>query len=474
MLPSGRWPDTTAPMPLPAAFTAGLQAFSADFATTAPEALATYGRDWTKVYQPAPSLVVRPRSTEEVARFMALCHAHRVPVVPSGGRTGLAGGAIAANGEVVLSLDRLTALGPVDPMALTVTVGAGAVTEAVHLHCAHHGLTWPVDFASKGSSHVGGNIATNAGGVRVIRYGLTRQWVLGLAVVTATGQILRLNGALEKNNTGIDLRQLFIGSEGTLGIITEATLKLTRLPESVQVFLFALDSLAAVLKLFESARRGPFTVMAYEFFTRACTQRLERHRGIRPPFESPSSHYVLLEVEQAHDGTVDGWLQGLFEAGLVTDGTRAADIGQQRALWALREGISESLSATGLPHKNDIALPIAKLSDFCAGFEALLAQRYQAFELCLFGHIGDGNLHVNVMKPDGLEPGAFHAATHALDEEMFALVKTHAGSISAEHGIGLLKRDFLHYSRTPEELELMRQLKRVLDPAGLLNPGKIF
>lgn len=350
---------------LPADFLAALKAFPADFASDDAGDLATYGRDWTKVYPPAPSLLVRPRSTAEVSRFLALCHAHAVAVVPSGGRTGLAGGAVAAKGEVVLSLERMRAMDPVDALGLTVRVEAGAVTEAVHAHCAQAGLFWPVDFASKGSSQVGGNIATNAGGVRVIRYGLTRNWVLGLEVVTPTGEVLQLNGALEKNNTGVDLRQLFIGSEGILGVITAATLKLTRLPEKVDVFLFALDGLQAVLRLFEEARQGPFTVMAYEFFTDKCSARLERHRKLRPPFDAPSSHFVLLEVEAAEEG-LDGWLGSLFERGLVKDGTLAAGSDQARALWSLREGISESLSATGLPHKNDIALPIAGLSAFCA------------------------------------------------------------------------------------------------------------
>lgn len=448
--------------------------FPADFASSDPADLAEFGRDWTKVYAPKPSLLVRPRSTEEVARFLKLASAHGVAVVPSGGRTGLAGGAVAKNGEVVLSLQRMRTIHVVDPVALTVRVQAGAITEAVHDACAKEGLFWPVDFASKGSSQVGGNIATNAGGVRVIRYGLTRQWVLGLTVVTMQGEVLELNGALEKNNTGVDLRQLFIGSEGILGVITEATLKLTRLPEKVDVFLFALDSLQGVLELFKEARRGPFTVMAYEFFTRACSARLEKHRGLRPPFEAPSSHYVLLEVEAAKEGALDAWLAGLFDRGLVQDGTLAADVSQQKQLWTLREGISEALSATGMPHKNDIALPIAKLSEFCEQLERLLLDRYPGWELCLFGHIGDGNLHVNIMKPEAMEKAEFLAKTHAVDKDLMDLVRAHQGSVSAEHGIGLLKRDWLGHSRSPVEIELMRQMKAMLDPKGLLNPGKVL
>src|SRR6185437_8011155 len=212
--------------------------------------LATFGRDWTKVIDPAPAAIALPRSTSEVSRLLRLTAAHGIPVVPSGGRTGLAAGAVAARGELVVSLSRMRRMDPVDVLGATVRVEAGAVTEEVHRHTAPHGLTWPVDFASKGSSQVGGNIATNAGGVKVIRYGLTRQWVLGLQVVLASGEVLELNGALEKNNTGADLLQLFIGSEGTLGLVTEATLKLTRVPGHLDVLLFAVSDLAAVLRLF--------------------------------------------------------------------------------------------------------------------------------------------------------------------------------------------------------------------------------
>jgi FAD/FMN-containing dehydrogenase len=331
-----------------------------------------------------------------------------------------------------------------------------------------------VDFASKGSSHVGGNIATNAGGVKVIRYGLTRQWVLGLEVVLMGGRVLELNGALEKNNTGVDLRQLFIGSEGTLGVITEATLKLVRLPTELSVFLFAVPDLAGVLRLFREARQGPFTVMAYEFFTDRCFARLEKHRKVRMPFATRTSHYVLLEIERPVENELDGWMSMLFEKELVSDGTMAQGSSQAAELWTLREGISESLSATGLPHKNDVALPIAELEGFCAELQSVFDARYPNWEICLFGHIGDGNLHINVMKPDSLDRAAFLARTKEADHEVFRLVRAHRGSISAEHGIGLLKKDYLGYSRSEAELDVLRTLKRALDPLNLLNPGKII
>ena len=446
--------------------------FRPDFASADPSDCQEFGRDWTRVFEPSPSLVVFPTTTAEVSQFLALAHAHGVAVVPSGGRTGLSAGAVAAQGEVVLTLSRMRRMDPVDVSGATVRVQAGAITEVVHEHAGEQGLTWPVDFASKGSSQVGGNIATNAGGVKVIRYGLTRQWVLGLQVVLADGRVLELGGALEKNNTGIDLRQLFIGSEGILGVITEATLKLTRKPGKLDVLLFAVNDLAAVLRLFREVRKAPLVPMAYEFFTDVCLKRLLSHRALRPPFREPSSHYVLLEVERGEG--LEDWIATLFERELVNDGVLAQSPAEAAGLWSLREGISESLSATGLPHKNDIALPIAALEAFAAEFATVFASSYPGWEIAVFGHVGDGNLHVNIMKPEAMAKAEFLARTKAADRDLFDLVARHGGSISAEHGIGLLKKAALPFTRTADEIELMRGMKRLLDPKGILNPGKVF
>lgn len=454
-----------------------------DLLSREPADLAEYGRDWTRVVAPAPSAIAFPKSTEEVSKLLAICNEARVAVVPSGGRTGLAGGAVAARGEIVLSLARMRRMDPIDTLGGTLRVQAGAVTEAVHQHCAPQGLTWPVDFASKGSSTVGGNIATNAGGVRVIRYGLTRQWVLGLEAVLASGEVLEIGGALEKNNTGLDLRQLFIGSEGTLGVVTEATLKLSPLPGATTVMLLGVADVAAVLALFREARRAPFTLAAYEFFSQKCLDRLLSHRKLRPPIAEPTPYYVLVEAE-GEGGTeadaarllerLEPWLGGVLESGLAKDGTLAQHGSQARDLWALREGISESLSATGLPHKNDVSLPIAGLDGFCAELDSVFARRYPDWEICLFGHVGDGNLHINVMKPDAMAKDEFFTKTKEADKDLFELVKRHHGSISAEHGIGLLKKAFLSYSRSEAEMAVMRTVKRALDPNGILNPGKVF
>jgi FAD/FMN-containing dehydrogenase len=452
------------------------QEFDAGFFSTDPSDLDSYGRDWTRVHAAAPSAVVFPRTAEEVGRFLRVASDRGWAVVPSGGRTGLAGGAVAARGEVVLSLDRMRHLSDVDPIARTVVAGAGAVTAAVHEHAAPHDLTWPVDFASAGSSQIGGNIATNAGGIRVVRYGLTRQWVLGLQVVTMDGRVLDLNGALEKNNTGVDLRQLFIGSEGTLGVITEATLKLAPVPRDTQVAMLATEGLAETLELFRSARAASgFHLLAFEYLSHPCLEVVVEHGAGSSPLSGASPAYVLVELEPTGMGAgPEAWFEEIFSEGLVSDGVLAESGRQSRELWALREGISESLSKTGFLHKNDVALPVSGLPGFVDDLERTLADRYPDFRVFLFGHVGDGNVHINIMKPEAMDTADFLRACHGADEVLFELVRRHRGSISAEHGIGLLKKPFLGFSRSPAELELFGALKRAFDPRGLLNPGKVF
>ena len=440
------------------------------------DTLSSHGTDWTRLRTPAPTAVVLPRSTEEVVTCLRICRDHETPVVPSGGRTGLAGGAVAAHGEVVLSLDRMRTLFDVDPVARTVRAEAGVVTQEVHAHCAPYGLTWPVDFASSGSSQVGGNIATNAGGVRVVRYGLTRQWVLGLQVVTMSGEVLELNGALEKNNTGPDLRQLFIGTEGTLGVITAATLKLAPLPGESRVALLAVANLRQALEVFASSRETrELSLLAFEYMTHRCLDLVLDVKGAPRPLENRAPAYVLVELEQtSEDGREDRWLEKLFEDGLVVDGVLADSPRQSRDLWSLREGISESLTHRGFVHKNDVSIPVSRLADFGDSMFETFSNHYPDFDVFVFGHIGDGNLHVNIMKPPDMDRAAFVETCHDTDRMLFETIERFGGSISAEHGIGLLKKPFLHYSRTPEELRIFRELKRALDPKGLLNPGKIF
>ncbi|OFZ40152.1 MAG: FAD-linked oxidase, partial [Bdellovibrionales bacterium GWC1_52_8] len=381
-------------------------------------------------------------------------------------------------GEVVISLSKMNKMGPVDTMAQTVRVQAGAITELVHKHCEPHSLTWPVDFGSKGSSEVGGNIATNAGGVKVIRYGNTRNWVLGLQVVTMAGDILELNGSLEKNNTGPDLKQLFIGSEGILGIITEATLKLVTLPKELQVLFFAVEDMSAVLKLFHEVRKSPFAVMAFETMTHNCIEAVTAELGLKNPLATTASTYVLMEIEQpvTEKGreVLDSWLEKIFESGLVLDGTLAQSPREARDLWSIRESINECLAHRAFVHKNDVAVPVAELEPFVASMHALFETKHGTFEIAMWGHIGDGNLHINTLKPEAMDKGLFIEKCHEADQELFALIQKHRGTISAEHGVGLLKKAALHFTRTPAELVLLRGIKKVFDPAGLMNPGKVF
>lgn len=453
-----------------------------------PDDLKTFGKDWTKVYEPNPSIVLFPKTTLEVSEILKYCFAKNIAVVPSGGRTGLAGGAVAQNGEAVLSFEKMRQMGAVDSMAQTLWVQAGAVTEQVHEHCKPHGLTWPVDFASKGSSHVGGNIATNAGGVKVIRYGLTRNWVLGLTVVLMDGTVLELNGALEKNNTGIDLRQIFIGTEGILGVITEAILKLAPMPGPSDVFLFGVENLNSVFDLFLNVRNSGFMVNAFECFSHECLQVVLNHRQhfseleVKSPLQGQHSQYVLLEVERPAETDaqtkLDSWLASLFEEQngktLVEDAVLAQSPREAAHLWSLREGISESLSATGLLHKHDISLPIDELKAFLENWSKDLEQNYPGLKPYIFGHIGDGNLHINLMKPEAMPVPEFRSLCARADENMFGWIQKYRGSVSAEHGIGLLKKHLLKYSRTDAEIRLMKSMKAMLDPKMLLNPGKIL
>ena len=460
-------------MALPSGFFESIgREFPIDFASIDPSDLATYGRDWTEAFPPRASILCRPRTTDEVSRLMKLCARHCVPVVPSGGRTGLACGALATSGELILSLERMRRMEPVDSLGRTVRVQAGAVLESVRRHCAEAGLFWPIDLHSTGSQ-IGGIVATNAGGMRVVRYGLTRHWVLGLTVVLANGDVLQLNGALERNNAGIDLRQLFIDSEGILGIITEATLKLTRPPGKVDVLLLAVPSFAAMLQVFERARNAPFTLMAFESFTDRCLAHVIRHHQLRPAFDVPSNHYALLEVTQGAD-LIDKWLESLLELGLVAAARVAQNSQQAEELWAYRTGIDISLSTAGLIHGHNIALPLSRIHAFYAELETLHSSGYSDWELCLFAHVGEGTLQVRIIKPEEQEKRTFLARCHAFDTAMFDLLRAHQGGVSAEHGIGLLKKARLVQARSPAEIDLMRALKRAMDPLGILNPGKVL
>ncbi len=433
-----------------------------------------YGSDWTKTPGQAGAVAL-PRTTEEVAKILRYCFEHSISVIPSGGRTGLAGGAVAVNQELVLSLERMSKMQAVDIHGNTLRVQAGATTQQVHEHCESHGLLWPIDLASRGSCQIGGNLATNAGGVRVIRYGMARKWVVGLQAVTIEGEILELNNDLEKNNTGYDLIQLLIGSEGTLAVITEATLKLTRFPKHSLVMFFPFPDPGAILNLFAEARKGPFEILAFEFFSKICLDAVAKKLNRQSKLGNTAAYYALMEVEltEGSKDAVEEWLGQMLEKEIVMDGMLALSDSEKEQVWGLREGITESIQATAPVKKYDVSVPVRKIGTFLQATEELLKVGSYGFELYLFGHLGDGSPHLNLVKHPETSMEKFGTDAAAFEKVLFPLLKNNGGSISAEHGVGLLKKHWLEYSRTPAELRLFRAIKKSFDPRGLLNPGKV-
>lgn len=441
---------------------------------TDPADLEHYGRDWTRRWTPAPLAIALPGSVEEVQAVVRWAHANNVAVVPSGGRTGLSGGAVAANGELVLSLERMNRALEFNAVDRLLTVQAGMPLEAVHNAAREHGLQYPVDFAARGSCSIGGNIATNAGGIRVIRYGNTREWIAGMKVVTGAGELLDLNRGLVKNSSGYDLRHLMIASEGTLGIVVEATLRLTDPPPASNVMLLALPSFDVLMQVF-AAFRERLQLEAFEFFTDHALKHVLAH-GAQKPFDDVHPYYVVTEFasgDEAQEAAAMAAFEACMENGWVSDGVISQSDAQAAQLWRLREGITESL-APYKPYKNDVSVRISAMPAFLQETQALLGEAYPHFEVVWFGHIGDGNLHINVLKPDGVSDKDFVSECEQVTKLLAASLKKHEGSISAEHGIGLVKKGYLESTRSAEEIFLMRAMKRVFDPAGLLNPGKLF
>jgi FAD/FMN-containing dehydrogenase len=436
-----------------------------------------YGRDWLKDFTAAPSLILLPESTQEVQALVAACYQHGIAVVPSGGRTGLSGGATAINGEVVINFERMRSIIEINRTARTAQCQAGVVLEQLQIAAAEKDLYFPVDFSSRGSAQIGGAIATNAGGIRVIKYGNIRDSVLGLTVVTGTGELLELNGALHKNNSGYDLRNLFIGSEGTLGIITEAIIKLASPPRDLTRVLCGVADFESILSLLTFCRDALPNLSAFEFMERLPYSEVIRHRGLRDPLSQSYPAYVLIESElqsSADQELITTIFAEAYEKGLIQDVVVSESSAQAQELINLRDYISETLSQHYTIHKNDISVPVQAIPDFLKELHASVRQAYPTYRVAVFGHVGDGNLHVNVLKPGEMDDAQFWSNCHSADEIVFSTVQRYRGSISAEHGVGLLKRDFLHFTRSTLEIEIMRGIKRVLDPKGIMNPGKIY
>jgi len=442
---------------------------------TAPDDLAAYGCDWTRIYEPAPVAVVLPKSTEEVQAIVRFANEHHIALVPSGGRTGLSAGAVAANGELVVALDRMNRILGFNASDRTVQCQAGVVTEQLQQFAADQDLYYPVDFASAGSSQLGGNLATNAGGIKVIRYGMSRDWVAGLTVVTGSGEILELNRGLEKNNTGYDLRQLFIGGEGTLGFITEATMKLTRQPTALTVMVLGLNDLTNTMDVLQTFR-SRMDLTAYEFFSNEAVHHVREHADVQPPFETETPYYALLEFEAISEGVMEeamALFEQCVESGWVLDGVISQSEAQAEKLWQLRERISESI-APHTPYKNDLSVRVSRVPEFLEEIHSVVQKEYPDFEIIWYGHIGDGNLHLNILKPGDMDKSEFFKRCETVNDLVFGIVQRYEGSVSAEHGVGMVKKKYLGYTRSAAEIEVMKGIKRVFDPNGIMNPGKLI
>ena len=445
--------------------------------------VAPYLTDWRGRFTGRARAVLRPLDAAQVAGLVRLCAAHRVPVVPQGGRTGLVVGSVPdeSGRAVVLSLRRLNRIRAVDPVNRTMTVDAGCILYDIQQAALEHGLLFPLSLAAEGSCTIGGNLATNAGGTGVLRYGNTRELCLGLEVVTARGELWDGLRGLRKDNTGYDLRDLYIGAEGTLGVITGAVLKLFPQPKAGITALVALSSCRDALALLGMAQdtAGP-TLTGYELMSDVCLRLVGKHfPGLPRPFPQTHPQYALLELsshesEQHAVRLLEETIERALEAGLAQDAVVATSIAQSRALWAIREHIPLAQAAAGKNIKHDISVPISRIADFVEKTDVLLERAWPGVQVVCFGHLGDGNLHYNIAPPEGTPHEAFLAYQGDVNRIVHDSVAAFGGSISAEHGIGALKRDELPRYKAQVELDLMRAIKAALDPLGIMNPGKIL
>ena len=445
---------------------------------------AAYTTEWRRSFPGAALAVVRPRTTSEVAAVVAACAASRVSLVPQGGNTGLVGGSTpdASGREIVLSLTRMNAVRAVDALDNSMTLEAGCTVQAAQAAAAGAGRLFALSLASEGSATIGGVLSTNAGGEQVLRYGNTRELTLGLEVVLADGRTWNGLTPLRKDNTGYDLKQLFIGAEGTLGIVTAATFRLFAQPKNVVTGWVALPHPQAAVELLARLTDSVGErVTAFELIGREALSQVLAHGtpGMRDPLQGDYPWAVLFDVSEtsaAIDPTaaVEECLGAAMEAGLVLDATLAASGAQAHDLWALREHVPEAQRLHGPSIKHDISVPVSRIPAFIEEAGAQLEQRMPGIRVCCFGHVGDGNLHYNQSKPAGMPDAEFRARQEAVHEVVYAVTARMNGSISAEHGIGRLKQDAFLQTKSPVALELMGRIKRVLDPQGLFNPGRVL
>jgi FAD/FMN-containing dehydrogenase len=453
----------------------------AEHALGDPEAQLPYLREWRDLYQGRTPLVLRPGTTEEVSRILALADAHRVPIVPQGGNTGLVGGQIPTRGELLLSLARLERVRAVDPAGYTMTVEAGLTLAEAQAVAERAGRLSPLSLPSEGSARIGGNLAINAGGVAVLAYGNARQLVLGLEVVLADGRVWDGLKGLKKDNAGYDLKNLFIGSEGTLGIITAAVLKLFPRPAEKATAFVALPDLASVLPFFTLAQEAAgHGLTAFEAMAGIVLDLVLKHTpATRDPFRERHPWYVLIETSGlAADGAAERVLTAVLEdaaeRGLVADAALARSLAQAGAFWRLRESYSPAQKPEGGSIKNDVSVPVARIPELIARADREVARLCPGARPVPLAHFGDGSVHYNIAQPPGMERARFLGLWEEVVAAVHAIVLDLGGSISAEHGIGLMKRAELARAKSAVELDLMRRIKSALDPKGILNPGKVL
>jgi D-lactate dehydrogenase (cytochrome) len=446
-------------------------------------AMEPYLEETRGIYHGAARLVVRPASTVEVAEIVRLCAAARIPIFPQGGNTGLCGGAVpdADGSGIVLSLGRMNRVRAIDAVNFTITAEAGCVLAEVQSAAEKADRLFPLSLGAEGSCQIGGNLSTNAGGVAVLRYGNARELTLGLEVVLPDGQVWDGLKGLRKDNTGYDLKQLFIGGEGTLGVITAATLKLFPRPKEVETAFLGLTRVENAMALFARARDASGDQLtAFELIPRIGLEIAMAHvPGIHDPLATPHAWYALVEVSSSQRASglrnaLEAFLAAAMENGLVEDGTIAASAAQARDLWRIREGVVEAQKFLGAAIKHDISVPVSSVAAFIARASAAIAERFPGIRPIAFGHVGDGNIHYNIAQPVGADADVFLARRGEISRLVHDLAAGFGGSISAEHGIGLLKRDELPRYKPAVALYLMRRIKAALDPDGIMNPGKIL
>lgn len=435
------------------------------------------------LYHGASPLVLKPGSTQEVSAILKLASETGTSIVPVSGRTGLVGGQVPREDgqDVLLSLERMNRIREVDPVADVIVADGGAILADVQKAAEAHDRLFPLSLGSEGSCRIGGNLATNAGGTAVLAYGNMRQLCLGLEVVLPTGEIWDGLRRLKKDNSGYDLRDLFIGAEGTLGVITGAVLKMLPRPRGRQVAYVGLTSPEAALKLLEKAsQRCGSALTGFELMPRIGIEFTTKHiAGVRDPLTSVHPWYALVDISTSDSAeTAETMMQELlaeaFEAGLVSDAAIAASLAQQDAFWHLRESMSEAQKPEGGSIKHDVSVPVSRIPAFLAEADAAVHALMPDARICAFGHLGDGNIHYNISQPVGADKAEFIGRWREVNAVVHAVVHKHTGSISAEHGVGQLKRDELAASRPAIETELMRRIKQAFDPAGIMNPGKVI